>query len=66
MTKSQLAQRVAELEAAQTPRMPAPIVAHQAGAATRSAAINAGRKTRTGVAIASSCVTGFFAGLFGK
>lgn len=66
MTKSELIARVNELEATQAPRMPAPIAAHQAGAATRQAAINAGRKTRTGIAVTTSCVSGFFAGLFGK
>ncbi len=43
MTKAQLAQRVAELEASQTPRMPAHIVAHQAGANARAKAIDLGR-----------------------
>lgn len=73
MTKAQLAQRVAELESQQPAPRELPLTAitantkaHQAGAATRTAAINAGRKTRTGVIIASSAVSGFFAGLFGK
>ncbi len=66
MTKAQLAQRVAELEASQTPRMPAHIVAHQAGANARAKAIDLGRKTRTGAVITTSCITGFFSGLFGK
>lgn len=66
MTKSELIARVNELEAAQAPRSPAPVVAHQAGAATRQAAIVAGRKTRQGAIVAGSCVSGFFAGLFGK
>ena len=66
MTKAQLAQRVAELEASQTPRMPAHIVAHQAGANARAKAIDLGRKTRTGAVITTSCITGVFSGLLGK
>ena len=73
MTKAQLAQRVAELEAAQPSPRELPLTAitantkaHQLGVATRTKAVTAGRKTRTGVVIASSAVSGFFAGLFGK
>lgn len=66
MTKAELTARVAELEASQTPRRPAHIIAHQAGATARSKAIDLGRKTRTGAVITTSCITGFFAGLFGK
>ena len=69
MTKAQLAQRVAELEASK----PIPVTAitvhskaHDLGSATRAKAVNAGRASRTGVIIASSAVSGFFAGLFGK
>lgn len=73
MTKAQLAQRVAELESQQpAPRelpltaITAHIVAHQAGANARAKAIDLGRKTRTGAVITTSCITGFFSGLFGK
>ena len=71
MTKAQLAQRVAELEASKPQPLPVTAItvhskAHDLGSATRAKAVNAGRASRTGVIIASSAVSGFFSGLFGK
>lgn len=73
MTKAELIARINELEASQPqPReLPATAItvntrARELGASTRVKAVNAGRASRTGVIIASSAVSGFFAGLFGK